>query len=106
MCECLSYLENGLIVHVVENSPVDLTGLQGDPVQHRHPELGLDRLLYLHRCQEKREIHRYYHGGDGGEDDDDEEHLQKSLSGPSVSTTKRKSELEESELEREILIGR
>ena len=46
---CFLYLEDLLIVQVVEHGAVDLAGLQGHPVEDRHPELGLDRLLDLHR---------------------------------------------------------
>lgn len=46
----LFYLKDGLIVNVIEDCSIDLTWLQGDPVQHRHPKLSLDRLLYLHGC--------------------------------------------------------
>lgn len=48
-------LQDGLIVNVVEDGPVDLTRLQGNPVQHRHPKLCLDRLLYLHSCTTGRQ---------------------------------------------------
>lgn len=46
---CCCYLQDGLIINVIEDGPVDLTWLQGNPVQHWHPELGLDWFLYLHR---------------------------------------------------------
>ena len=46
---CFLYLEDLLVVQVVEHGAVDLAGLQGHPVEDRHPELGLDRLLDLHR---------------------------------------------------------
>ena len=56
------YPQDGLVINVIEDCPVDLTRLQGDPVQHWQPELGLDRLLYLHRCtaggERKRERER------------------------------------------------
>lgn len=51
------YLQDCLIVDVVEDSPVDLTWLQGNPVQHRHPKLGLDWLLDLHGCAAWRQVH-------------------------------------------------
>ena len=58
----LMYPQDGLVINVIEDCPVDLTRLQGDPVQHWQPELGLDRLLYLHRCtaggERKRERER------------------------------------------------
>lgn len=43
-------LQDGFIIYIVEDGPIDLTRLQGNPVQHRHPKLCLDWLLYLHRC--------------------------------------------------------
>lgn len=48
-------LQDGLIVNVVEDGPVDLTRLQGNPVQHRHPKLCLYWLLYLHSCTAGRQ---------------------------------------------------
>jgi len=43
-----SYLQDPLVIYFVEDRPVDLVGFEGDPVEHRHAELGLDRLLDFH----------------------------------------------------------
>lgn len=42
------YLEDALVVDLVEDGAVDLVGLQGHPVEDGHAELGLDGLLDLH----------------------------------------------------------
>lgn len=49
------YLEDTLVVDLVEDGAVDLVGLQGHPVEHGHAELGLDGLLDLHSWGEDRE---------------------------------------------------
>lgn len=43
-----SYLQDPFVIYLVEDRPVDLVGFEGDPVEHRHAELGLDRLLDFH----------------------------------------------------------
>lgn len=44
------YLQDGLIVDIIEDGSVDLTWLQCNPIQHWHSELGLNWFLDLHRC--------------------------------------------------------
>lgn len=48
------HLEDALVVDLVEDGAVDLVGLQGHPVEHRHAELGLDGLLDLHSWGQDR----------------------------------------------------
>lgn len=43
-----SYLQDPFVIYFVEDCPIDLVGFEGDPVEHRHAELGLDRLLDFH----------------------------------------------------------
>lgn len=42
------YLQDPLIIDLIEDSAVDLIGLQGNPVEHWHSELRLDWLLNFH----------------------------------------------------------
>ena len=42
------YLQDPLVVDLVEDRAVDLVGFEGDPVEHWQTELGLDGLLDLH----------------------------------------------------------
>lgn len=44
----LQYLEDALVVDLVEHRAVDLVGFQRHPVEDGHAELGLDGLLDLH----------------------------------------------------------
>lgn len=41
------YLQDALVVNLIEDGAVDLVGFKGNPVEHRHPELSLDGLLNL-----------------------------------------------------------
>lgn len=43
-----SYLQDPFVIYFVEDCPIDLVGFEGDPVEHWHAELGLDRLLDFH----------------------------------------------------------
>lgn len=69
-CCCLSswmflvvYLQHSFVVYIVEYSSINLTRFKRHPVQNRHPELGLDRLLNLHSCKTLMEVDRGGHRG-------------------------------------------
>lgn len=47
----VSYLQDSLIVDLVENSAVDLVGFECGPVEHRQAKFGLDGLLYPDGCR-------------------------------------------------------
>lgn len=46
-----THLQDGLVIHVIEDCAIDLAGFQCHPVQHWHSELGLDGLLDFDSCR-------------------------------------------------------
>lgn len=48
------HLQDPFIINLIEDSAIDLIGFQSHPVEHWHPELGLDWLLNLHSWEKKK----------------------------------------------------
>lgn len=48
------HLQYPLIINLIEDGPIDLVWLQGDPVKDGHTELGLDGLLDFNSLNRKQ----------------------------------------------------